>query len=80
MADLTVADIIAARPALPYVSPEGETVTVFRGRIFLTSREITGSSALELSAALARAATDVGELRAGGNPNHTTRTEANHGC
>ncbi len=76
MPDLaTIAD---RRMALPY-DANGNTVTCANGVIYLNCRPLPPWAALELSAALARAATDVGELRAG-TPNHTTRTEANHGC
>lgn len=64
------ATIAARRTVLPY-DANGNTVTQVGDRIYLNARELAPWAALELSAALARAATDVGEQRAGGNPNHT---------
>ncbi|MEV5211386.1 hypothetical protein AB0K35_28320 [Micromonospora sp. NPDC053740] len=73
MADLTVADIIAARPALPYLDAEGFTVTRVDGHLYLNAHKISELAALDLSIVLAVA------VQQHTNPNHATRTEANHG-
>lgn len=71
MPDAAIAD---RRTVLPY-DANGNRVTCVNGVIYLNARRLPPWAALELSAALARAATDVGELRAGGIPNHTAQTE-----
>jgi hypothetical protein len=74
VADLTVADIIAARPALPYRDDRhGFTVTRVDGQLFVNAHKISETAALDLSIVLAVA------VQQHTNPNHTTRTEANHG-
>lgn len=75
MADLTVADIIAARPCLPYKDDRyGFTVTRVDGQLYVNAHKISEAAALDLSIVLAVA------VQQHATPNHTTRTEANHGC
>ncbi|MEV0214253.1 hypothetical protein [Micromonospora sp. NPDC050695] len=69
--------IAAHRTALPY-DANGTTVTCVDDVIYLNCQPLAPWAALEVSAALARAAHALGEQRAGGNPNHTAPKEANH--
>jgi len=62
------AAIADRRTVLPY-DANGNRVTCVGDVIYLNCRPLPAWAALELSAALARAATDVGEMRSGGNPN-----------
>lgn len=66
--------VLPDRVVLPY-DANGNTVTCVGEVIYLNCRELAPWAALELSAALARAATALGEQRAGSNPNHTAPTE-----
>lgn len=79
MADLTVADVLTARTPLPYKSDDGYTVTLCGGVLYLNARPVLGSTAVELSIALAVGAAQLGEQRTGRNPNHTTPKEADRG-
>ena len=75
------AAIADRRTVLPFEDSFGNTVALDGGqiRISLTVDLLPVLAALDLSAAIGLAVAYVGELRSGGNPDHTTRTEANHG-
>ncbi len=69
------AAVIAAHRTVLLYDANGNRVTCVDNVIYLNCRPLAPWAALEVSAALARAATELGEQRAGSNPNQPAPAE-----